>query len=81
MPPYTADSLHEAAEEARARMQQYLTTAEVAEWLRTPAETIRYWRHVGRGPKSFKFPGARRVLYARSDVEAWIAGARGGDAA
>lgn len=58
-------------------MPEYLTTEEVAEILRTPSETVRYWRHVGKGPKSFKVPGGRRVLYAREDVEKFIAEARG----
>jgi excisionase family DNA binding protein len=57
-------------------MGKYLTTAEVAETLRTPPETVRYWRHVGKGPKSFKV--GRRVLYAVEDVEAFIAEARQG---
>jgi excisionase family DNA binding protein len=51
-----------------------MTTAEVAELLRSPSETVRFWRHVGRGPKYFKL--GRRVLYAREDVEQWIADAR-----
>ena len=55
-------------------MPNYLTTAEVADLLRTPAETVRFWRHVGTGPRSFKM--GRRVLYAREDVEAFIADAR-----
>ncbi len=54
---------------------EYLTTEEVSTKLRTPAETVRYWRHVGKGPKSFKV--GRRVLYAVEDVEAFIAAARG----
>lgn len=49
---------------------KYLTTDEVAELLRTPAETVRYWRHVGKGPRSFKL--GRRVLYAVEDVQAFI---------
>lgn len=57
-------------------MSEYLTTGEVADTLRTPVETVRYWRHVNKGPKSFKV--GRRVLYAREDVEAFIAEARGG---
>jgi excisionase family DNA binding protein len=57
-------------------MTQFMTTAEVAEALRTPSETVRYWRHVGKGPKSFKL--GRRVLYAAEDVEAFIAEARRG---
>ena len=53
---------------------KYLTSAEVAETYRTSPETVRYWRHVGKGPKSFKV--GRRVLYAVEDVEAWIEEAR-----
>lgn len=56
-------------------MTKYLTTTEVAETLRTSPETVRYWRHVGSGPKSFKV--GRRVLYAVEDVERFIAEARG----
>jgi excisionase family DNA binding protein len=51
-------------------MAEYLTTQEVAEILRTPSETVRYWRHIGKGPQSFKI--GRRVLYDRRDVEAFI---------
>jgi excisionase family DNA binding protein len=53
----------------------YMTTDEVADLVRTPTETVRYWRSIGTGPKSFKV--GRRVLYARDDVEAWIKEARG----
>jgi excisionase family DNA binding protein len=58
-------------------MTKYLTTAEVAEVLRTPPETVRYWHHVGKGPKSFKV--GRRRLYALEDVDAFIAAARRAD--
>jgi excisionase family DNA binding protein len=61
-------------------MTRYMTTTEVADTARTPVETVRYWRHVGKGPRSFKV--GRRVLYAVEDVEAWLEKARnGGDAA
>jgi excisionase family DNA binding protein len=50
---------------------RYMTTAEVAELLRRPAETLRYWRWRGEGPPSFRI--GRKVLYARTDVEAFIA--------
>lgn len=49
-----------------------LTTTEAAEALHTPVATLRYWRHVGTGPKSFRL-GPRRVMYRRDDVEHWIA--------
>jgi excisionase family DNA binding protein len=55
-------------------MSNYMTTAEVAELLRAPVETVRYWRHVGKGPTSFKL--GRRVLYELADVEAFIAQAK-----
>lgn len=55
-------------------MSQYMTTGEVAELLRTSPETVRFWRHVGKGPRSFKV--GRRVLYERRDVEEFIAAAR-----
>jgi excisionase family DNA binding protein len=56
------------------RMGNYLTTSEVASILRAPEATVRYWRHLGTGPQSFKV--GRRVLYDRADVEAFIAKAR-----
>jgi DNA-binding transcriptional MerR regulator len=52
----------------------YLTTADLATLLRTSPETVRYWRHVGKGPKSFKV--GKKVLYAREDVERFITEAR-----
>ncbi len=51
-------------------MPKYLTTEEVADLLRTSAETVRYWRSVGTGPDSFK--AGRRVLYDAADVERWV---------
>jgi excisionase family DNA binding protein len=63
---------------ADTSQQQYLTTQEVAELLRTSPETVRYWRHIGAGPSSFKL--GRRVLYAAEDVRAFIAQARAGGA-
>jgi excisionase family DNA binding protein len=60
-------------------MPDYMTTAEVAELLRTSAETVRYWRHVGKGPASFRI--GRRVLYVRTDVERFIEEARAAGAA
>jgi excisionase family DNA binding protein len=55
-------------------MPKYLTTEEVAEMLRAPVETVRYWRHIGKGPQSFKV--GRRVLYALEDVDRYVAEAR-----
>lgn len=49
----------------------YLTTAEVAERLRQPQGTIRYWRCKGIGPPSFKT--GRRVLYPSELLLQWEA--------
>lgn len=51
-------------------MNEYLTTNEVAELCRTSPETVRYWRHNKRGPRSLKV--GRRVLYPAAEVRAWI---------
>ena len=50
---------------------QLLTTAEAAELLHTPVATLRWWRHNGTGPKGITL-GARKVMYRRSDVLAWL---------
>src|SRR5512132_3284415 len=63
----------------RPTMPELLTTNEVAEIIRTPADTLRYWRFLGKGPRSVKL--GRRVLYARTDVEAWIEAQRAGQTA
>jgi predicted DNA-binding transcriptional regulator AlpA len=47
-----------------------LTMAEVSEMLRVPIATLRYWRHIGKGPHSFRI--GRRVFYRESDVLAWL---------
>ena len=49
---------------------QLLTTAEAADVLRAPVATLRYWRHLGTGPNSFRL--GRRVLYRRADLRTWI---------
>lgn len=48
-----------------------MTTAEVAKYAGIPEPSLRWFRHVGQGgPRSFKL--GRRVLYLRSDVDAWL---------
>ncbi|MFE9853590.1 helix-turn-helix transcriptional regulator [Streptomyces sp. NPDC005576] len=46
---------------------EYLTTADVAARYRTAASTVRYWRHIGYGPKGVKV--GRRILYAPAEIE------------
>jgi excisionase family DNA binding protein len=49
---------------------ELLTITEAAELLRAPVATLRYWRHLGSGPRSFRL--GRRVLYRRDDLKAWV---------
>lgn len=55
-------------------MPDYITTQEFADLLRTSPETVRYWRHIGKGPKPFKV--GRKVLYVRNEITEWINAAR-----
>lgn len=51
---------------------ELLTINEVAELLRVPLATVRYWRHLGAGPRGFRL--GRNVRFWRSDVYLWIEG-------
>lgn len=51
-------------------MRETMTLAEVAEEYRISPATLRYWRHRGEGPKSFRL--GRRVMYRRVDCDAWV---------
>jgi predicted DNA-binding transcriptional regulator AlpA len=48
-----------------------LNVNEVSHITRVPIPTLRWWRHQGTGPKSFKL-GPRKVMYKESDVLAWL---------
>jgi DNA-binding transcriptional MerR regulator len=47
-----------------------LTITEAADLLRKPVATLRYWRHLGIGPRSFRV--GRNVRYWRTDVLDWL---------
>lgn len=61
-------------EHAADQQPDLLTITEAAVVLRAPVATLRYWRHLGTGPRSFRL--GRRVLYRRDDLHAWIAAQR-----
>lgn len=52
-----------------------LTLHEVAELLRVPDATLRYWRHQHTGPESYKV--GRHVCYPSNEVQRWLRGQRG----
>ena len=58
------------SDHATGLQPELLTITEAAELLRAPVATLRYWRHLGTGPRSFRL--GRRVLYRRDDLRAWI---------
>lgn len=51
-------------------MPENMTTEEVGQLLRTPTETVRYWRHIGKGPQSFKV-GRQCSTPARTSRRSW----------
>lgn len=50
---------------------EMLTLQEACAFLRVPDGTLRYWRHLGSGPRSFKV--GRHVRYWRADLVLWLA--------
>jgi excisionase family DNA binding protein len=61
-----------------SREPELLTITEAAELLRAPVATLRYWRHLGTGPRSFRL--GRHVLYRYDDLQAWVREQLGGSA-
>jgi predicted DNA-binding transcriptional regulator AlpA len=79
-PPHTRETTISHTQPNRTDANdQLLTIDEVSEMLRVPVGTLRYWRHLGAGPHSFKV--GRWVRYRRGDVRAWINAKRRGTAA
>lgn len=51
-------------------MDELLRLDQVAAETGIPANTLRYWRANGTGPRSAKI--GRRVVYRRADLQAWL---------
>lgn len=49
---------------------QLLTMEEAAQLLRTPVSTLRYWRHMNKGPRAARIGG--RIMYRLADLESWL---------
>ncbi len=60
-----------SSEKAQEAVDAYKTTFEVAERYRTSPGTVRYWRHIGYGPRGVRV--GRRTLYPESEIAAWDA--------
>ncbi|MEO5652468.1 MAG: helix-turn-helix domain-containing protein [Marmoricola sp.] len=61
---------HDAASVMPRNDDALLTIGEVAAMVRAPVATLRYWRHIGTGPHSFRV--GRGVRYWRTDVTSWL---------
>ena len=51
-------------------MEELVTLSEAARRLNTSEATLRWWRHGGLGPQSFR--AGRRVMYRAADLERWV---------
>jgi DNA-binding transcriptional MerR regulator len=49
------------------QVQEFLTLPEVAKHYRTTPATVRYWRHIGYGPRAVK--SGTRLLYPRTEID------------
>ncbi len=52
-------------------MTQLLRTTEVSDQTGIPVATLRWWRHRGEGPPSFKL-GKKNVVYPADALAVWI---------
>lgn len=73
MKTYHASGIAEQSVTAAAapadQADPFHTTDEVADRYRVPPATVRYWRHLGTGPKGVRY--GRRVLYRESELQRW----------
>ncbi len=49
---------------------ELLSMQEVADFVRVPVATLRYWRHLGTGPRGFRV--GRSVRYWHTEVIHWL---------
>lgn len=52
--------------------REWLSIAELADWLGIPVRTVYRWNHFGTGPPRYRI-GGHNVRYRRSEVEEWLA--------
>ena len=55
---------------ATGSADRLLTVSEIAERTHLSINTIRWYRHTGAGPRTFRL--GRRVFAKESDVNAWL---------
>lgn len=55
---------------------EWMSPAQLAEWLGVPVATVYKWRHEGHGPPGFKV--GRHVRFHRPLVDEWLGGCADG---
>lgn len=56
---------------AKTNNDEFLTTAQVAQWIGIPPSTLAWMRSLPDGPVYTRV-SARNVRYRRRDIEAWV---------
>ena len=51
-------------------VRELMTTKDIESEYGIPEGTLRYWRHLGTGPRSFKL--GRHVRYWKTDLILWL---------
>ena len=69
---YAASEVHlgKASFDYGAAMSNLLRTAEISDRTGIPVATLRWWRHRGEDPRSFKL--GKTVFYDTDDVAVWV---------
>lgn len=57
-----------------------MTTIDAAMLIGVAKQTLRVWRHEGKGPKFYRY-SSKCIRYRRADVDAWIEAHRAGNGA
>jgi predicted DNA-binding transcriptional regulator AlpA len=77
MTPHTTSTSPHVEHGSGHEADDLLTITEAAAMIRTPIATMRYWRYLGTGPRSFRL--GRHVWYRASDIDSWIRAQRDAD--
>lgn len=49
---------------------EWMTTEELAAWMRVPVDSIYWWRRNGQAPPAYKI--GRHLRWHRDDIEYWL---------
>ena len=69
MNPTTANGANDPSDNTHEN-DELLTLKEAGALVRKSEDTMRYYRHLGTGPRSFRI--GRRIYYWKTDVIVWL---------